>query len=117
MEQSLEGTSSKRTLIQNEVTCGLCGETIYSGHRHDFKYCKCGNVAVDGGLDYIRRVGGVYSERSMMMDQTSLSKCVEAVKQAQTTGRNPLGITLAVIRALRDAGLLNDQEFQVDVRT
>jgi hypothetical protein len=25
--------------------------------RHDFKFCKCGAVAVDGGKDYLRRVG------------------------------------------------------------
>ena len=24
---------------------------------HDFKFCKCGAVAVDGGKDYLRRCG------------------------------------------------------------
>ena len=24
---------------------------------HDFKFCKCKSVAVDGGHDYLRRVG------------------------------------------------------------
>ena len=45
-------------IIRNAVKCNLCGETIESLHRHDFKFCKCGNIAVDGGFDYIRRVGG-----------------------------------------------------------
>ena len=34
-----------------------CGEIIESTSRHDFKFCKCGAVAVDGGKDYLRRVG------------------------------------------------------------
>ena len=39
----------------NKVQCKNCGEIIESTHRHDFKFCKCGNVAVDGGHDYLRR--------------------------------------------------------------
>ena len=33
----------------------LCEEEIESVHRHDFVTCKCGNVSVDGGKDYLRR--------------------------------------------------------------
>ena len=36
------------------VCCMLCGSIIYSFHRHDYKECSCGNVAVDGGKDYCR---------------------------------------------------------------
>lgn len=43
-------------IIKNAVKCNLCEEVIESVHRHDFKYCKCGNVAVDGGKEYLRRV-------------------------------------------------------------
>ena len=32
-------------------------EVIESVHRHDFKVCSCGTVAVDGGNDYLRRCG------------------------------------------------------------
>ena len=39
----------------NGAKCLLCGDEIYSRHRHDFKTCTCGNLSVDGGLDYIRR--------------------------------------------------------------
>jgi hypothetical protein len=41
----------------NKIRCRNCGDTIESTHRHDFRYCKCGLVAVDGGRDYLRRVG------------------------------------------------------------
>ena len=28
-----------------------------ASHDHDFEFCKCGAVAVDGGHDYLRRCG------------------------------------------------------------
>lgn len=39
----------------NRVKCLICNDTIESKHRHDFVYCNCGNVAVDGGKDYLKR--------------------------------------------------------------
>lgn len=36
------------------IQCPLCHDTIYSRARHDFRYCSCKNVFVDGGLDYFR---------------------------------------------------------------
>lgn len=44
-----------RKLIKNRAKCLKCGEIIESTHRHDFVTCSCGNLSVDGGLDYIRR--------------------------------------------------------------
>ncbi len=41
----------------NKIKCKKCGEIIESAYRHDFKFCKCGAVAVGGGKDYLRRVG------------------------------------------------------------
>ena len=43
-------------LTRNSVMCLKCGDEISSVHVHDFKSCSCGNVAVDGGLHYTRRV-------------------------------------------------------------
>ena len=40
----------------NAVKCLKCEEIIESKHRHDFVTCGCGNVSVDGGKDYCRRV-------------------------------------------------------------
>jgi hypothetical protein len=37
---------------RNSVICDLCGDEIESTHRHDWKFCKCGRVSVDGGHDY-----------------------------------------------------------------
>ena len=48
-------TNGMKKLKRNAIKCNFCGEIIESVHRHDFKFCKCGRVAVDGGLDYLRR--------------------------------------------------------------
>jgi tRNA(Ile2) C34 agmatinyltransferase TiaS len=48
---------SKQVITRNALRCGKCGDEIESKHRHDFKWCKCGAIAVDGGLEYLRRVG------------------------------------------------------------
>ena len=42
-------------IIHNRIRCKHCGDVIESGHVHDFKWCKCGTVAVDGGHDYLKR--------------------------------------------------------------
>ena len=46
-------------IIRNSVKCLKCNEEIESTHRHDFKFCSCGNVAVDGGKDYLKRSVGI----------------------------------------------------------
>ena len=46
-----------KKIVVNKIRCKKCGEVIESTYRHDFKYCKCGRVAVDGGKDYLRRLG------------------------------------------------------------
>ena len=57
-------------IILNKIRCLNCGDEIESTYRHDFKFCRCGRVAVDGGHDYLRRVG-------RMEDFEELSKCEE----------------------------------------
>ena len=44
-------------IIVNKIKCKKCGDVIESKSVHDFKYCRCGAVAVDGGHDYLRRCG------------------------------------------------------------
>lgn len=42
-------------LIRNAAKCLRCGDVIESKHVHDFVSCRCGNISVDGGLEYARR--------------------------------------------------------------
>lgn len=44
-------------ILRNAAKCLSCGDEIESVHRHDFKFCSCRKIAVDGGKSYIRRVG------------------------------------------------------------
>lgn len=46
-------------IIRNRIKCLKCGDIIESTSVHDFKYCSCQSVAVDGGYDYLKRVGKV----------------------------------------------------------
>lgn len=41
----------------NKIKCKKCGDIIESTSVHDFKWCSCGTVAVDGGHEYLRRLG------------------------------------------------------------
>lgn len=42
-------------IIKNIIKCKNCGEVIESTSVHDFKFCSCGNCAVDGGHAYLKR--------------------------------------------------------------
>lgn len=44
---------NKYTLVIG-VICPRCGDIIFSRANHDFHYCTCGGIMVDGGLDYLR---------------------------------------------------------------
>ena len=41
------------------IECKKCGDTIYSRAQHDFHYCSCGGVAIDGGREYTRVIGNI----------------------------------------------------------
>lgn len=44
-------------IIKNQIKCNHCGDVIESYSVHDFKFCSCEKVAVDGGKEYLRRLG------------------------------------------------------------
>lgn len=43
--------------MRNRIKCAMCGDVIESTYTHDFKWCRCSTVAVDGGREYQRIVG------------------------------------------------------------
>lgn len=95
-------------IIQNQVLCLKCGDTPYSSHTHDFKYCKCGSVAVDGGLSYLRRVfdeDSSYKELSISLPEKAVEAAIKEIDNAKETGRNSFGLLCAAMRALRDNGV------------
>ena len=91
-------------IIQNAVTCLACGDFIVSKHRHDFVTCTCGAVSVDGGQEYLRRVGDFANamDLSWSLPDNIYNDCAEAVQNAMDSGRNKFGIANAVMRTLRE---------------
>lgn len=44
---------NKRTGLR----CNKCKDEIISLSIHDYRECKCGACAIDGGMDYTRIIG------------------------------------------------------------
>jgi len=94
-------------IVSNQIRCNACGGEPFSTHRHDFVNCGCNAVAVDGGQDYLRRVGnGEWEELSITIDTEALAGLVGAVDASMSSGRNPLGVALAALRSIRDLDLV-----------
>lgn len=36
------------------IKCKDCQDIVWSRHRHDMRYCKCGKCFIDGGRHYTR---------------------------------------------------------------
>lgn len=64
--------SSEPRIYKNKVRCCGCGDLIMSTSRHEFVTCKCGDVSVDGGTAYLRRVfrEGAKWEELSVTDET-----------------------------------------------
>ena len=48
-------------IIKNKAKCLKCQQIIESRHCHDFVTCNCGGISVDGGKDYLRRLGDLHN--------------------------------------------------------
>jgi len=44
----------KETTEVKAAECPTCGDLIFSRARHDYHNCSCGEIAIDGGFDYVR---------------------------------------------------------------
>ena len=103
-------------IVSNQIKCKWCGDTPYSTHRHDMKYCKCGKVAVDGGQEYLRRVFDStkqfnddlypFEDMSITAPDNSIDVLLAAVDEARERHCNARGIVYAVLRAIRDEELV-----------
>ena len=47
----------KQIIKVNKVKCKKYGNIIESKTTNDLKRCSCGAVAVDGGKEYLKRIG------------------------------------------------------------
>ena len=47
---------------RHAIKCRKCLDTIESKHQHDFKYCSCRAVGIDGGISAGNRILGHLSD-------------------------------------------------------
>lgn len=71
-------------ILRNQIQCLTCGDIIVSTHRHDYKWCSCGTVCVDGGDAYLRRVGdsSQYEEQTLYRALTEEEQLSQAAQEA-----------------------------------
>lgn len=75
-------------ILKNKIRCNKCKDEIESTYRWDFKWCKCGAVAVDGGKDYLKRCGDIDKETSEM-NYTDLSEMAPDPEATPPTSLTP----------------------------
>ena len=58
----------KEEIISNKIKCKKCGDIIESKSTNEYKRCSCGAVSIDGGKDYLKRIGNEedYEEMSIV---------------------------------------------------
>ncbi len=93
-------------ILSNQVECLRCNDQPWSGGRHDFRYCKCGAVAVDGGQDYLKRTGARedWKDMSIVVSDAEYKLLLNAITDET---RNDLGHVCNLARVLRDEFRLN----------
>lgn len=48
-----------KKITRNAIRCKKCGDVVESADAHDCKFCSCQSVGVDGGREYLRRLGNI----------------------------------------------------------
>lgn len=69
-----------KKILKNAIKCKHCGDIIESTWEHDFKFCSCKSVAVDGGHTYLKRCF-----KDSEDDYEELSECSDDNEQATPT--------------------------------
>jgi hypothetical protein len=87
----------RQVIIRNSIRCLRCGDEIVSTHRHDFRWCECGAVAVDGGQTWLRRVGdlSLIEETSIVEEEDGLEMMRRRAARADPA---------AVLKAIEEFG-------------
>jgi hypothetical protein len=55
------------------VQCPSCKDLIFSRAAHDFRYCSCEKIAIDGGFDYHKISGDTFNAKFFIINLKSLS--------------------------------------------
>lgn len=75
-------------ILINKAKCLLCGDIIISKHSRDYVTCKCGNLSLDGGNEYARRLfKKKNSYQDLSIDKAYIEKRIEDLKQQHYSNR------------------------------
>ena len=100
-------------ILSNQVRCLKCSGTPFSAHRHDYRPCPCGSIAVDGGMDYLRRIGNLdaYEDLSIEFPDEVAGPIIYALNQVidDPHGYDPASLLIAVDRSLEAGGVSVDR--------
>lgn len=67
---------------KNVAKCKKCGDIINSVHRHDFVTCSCGAISIDGGSNYMRKIGNsddfahIYVYRDLVTGELTVDETI-----------------------------------------
>lgn len=78
--------SEDKPYKRNAARCLRCQTVAESRSRHERRSCECGMVTVDGGLDYLKRLGGPFEELSISADEAPVEQsgaAEERLRQAE----------------------------------
>ena len=90
--------------MRNRAKCKLCKDIVESFHVHDYVTCSCGEIAVDGGLQYLKavaknwenflRVDDEGNEIIVKIDCSSESSIEKEAQNTQNTQHKPSKVEL-----------------------
>ncbi len=95
-------------ILSNQARCKLCGDTPFSSHRHDFRSCECGEISVDGGTAYIRRLAKDLSnieDMSIDLPDEACKVAIEAADASLENGDSAGSLSVVIISALGAHGI------------
>lgn len=98
-------------IVLNQIRCRKCDDVIFSRDVHNFVTCYCGAVSVDGGQDYLRRVGDQYEDQSIVIRDSEWKELMNVMEWCAETNRNEKGIVCAIMRKLDELDLLKLEDF------
>ena len=58
----------------NKIKWKKCGDIIESKSTNDYKKCICGAVAVDGGNQYLKRIGNEEDYEELSVFNSNITK-------------------------------------------
>jgi hypothetical protein len=97
-------------ILRNQIRCHKCKDEPCSTERQELVMCECGAVGVDGGIDYLKRIGDPADMKDISIHLPSgvVSDLVDAIEQVSSvpvkSRPQSLSVLCKIARTLRDYG-------------